>query len=72
MSETAAREAIMPGAFYPLQEFKRIMNFRETAMRTARRQGLRVRYIGGRGFVHADDFFAYLRKLDADDNGQSE
>jgi hypothetical protein len=35
-------------------------------MRVARRQGLKVHYLGGRAFVQADDFFAYLSKLDAD------
>jgi hypothetical protein len=57
---------IEPGALYQIEEFKRRTGFGNHAMRTARRNGLKVRYLGGRAFVHADDFFAYINKLDAD------
>ena len=56
--------AIAPGMLYPLAVFKQLTGFQAHAMRTARRNGLKVRYIGGRAFVHADDFFSYLEKLD--------
>lgn len=57
--------AIKRGEFYQLGTFKGKTGWGTHAMRTARRNGLRVRYLGGRAFVHADDFFAYLDRLDA-------
>jgi hypothetical protein len=69
MEETLGRtNAIEPGLFYGIEEFKKQMKWGAHAMRTARRNGLRVRYLGGRAFVHADDFFAYLDKIDAQEN----
>jgi hypothetical protein len=69
MGDNSGRtNAIEPGLFYGIEEFKRQTRWGAHAMRTARRNGLRVRYLGGRAFVHADDFFAYLNKLDAQEN----
>ena len=58
---------IQPGTLYPLPAFKRITGFGNHAMRTARRNGLRVRYLSGRAFVHSDDFYAHLERCDADE-----
>ena len=59
-------QPVIPGTLYPLPTFQEFTGFGRHAMRTARRQGLRVRYLGGRAFVHADDFFDYLSKLDCE------
>jgi hypothetical protein len=55
------------GVLYPIEEFKRRTGFGSHAMRTARRNGLKVRYVGGRAFVRGDDFLSYIDKLDADE-----
>ncbi len=67
---TSDDSAIQSGTVYPLEAFKRLTGFGNHAMRTARRNGLKVRYVGGRGFVDADDFHAYLRALDAQSGAQ--
>jgi hypothetical protein len=54
------------GVIYTLEEFKYCTKWGDHAMRTARRNGLPVHYLGGRAFVRGDDFFAYIDKLDAD------
>jgi len=59
--------AIEPGHIYPLDAFKQITKLGNHAMRTARRKGLKVRYLGGRAFVHSDDFFTYLETLDKEE-----
>ena len=61
-----APSPIVPGTVYRLDEFQRVSGLGKAAMRTARRQGLRVRRAGGRAFVHADDFIEYLDRLDRD------
>ncbi len=63
-SATSTPAPIQPGTLYPLQLFKQLTGLGNHAMRTARRQGLKVRYLAGRAFVHSDDFFEYLRRLD--------
>ncbi len=57
---------IQPGVVYPLADFQQVSKFGKHAMRTARRKGLRVRYVGGRAFVSGDDFISYLDRLDND------
>ena len=64
---TTLKEApgtIERGVFYRLDEFQNCMKWSRHATRTARNQGLRVHYMGGRAYVNGDDFFAYLDKLD--------
>ena len=55
---------IEPGKIYPLALFKQITGFGNHAMRTARKQGLRVRYLAGRAFVMGSDFLDYVNGLD--------
>ena len=55
---------IMPGAAYPLSEFRRITKLGTAALRTARKNGLKVRRVGGRGFILGDDFVEFLKNLD--------
>ena len=52
------------GVFYTLAEFQNRVRWNRHAMRQARKAGLRVRYMHGRAYVHGDDLFAYLNKLD--------
>ncbi len=45
---------------YMLSEFQKRTGMKRDAMRTARRAGLKVRYLHGRGFVLGSDWLAYL------------
>lgn len=51
---------IQAGQCYTLAEFRARTGMGEHALRTARRRGLRLRYVGRCGYVLADDWFAYL------------
>jgi len=51
---------IEPRATYPLGDFQRAFRFSKSAMRAARRRGLRVLYLGKVGFVRGSDFLRYL------------
>ena len=55
---------IVPGVLYLLEDFQQLSRMGKHAMRSARNNGLRVRRIGNRAYVHSDDFFAYLNKID--------
>lgn len=60
-------EPISPRMLYPLEVFKERTGLGDAAMRTLRRGGLEVRYVGGRGFVYGQDFIRYaLRTHQAD------
>ncbi len=56
-------DTISTDVIYPLNLFKQITGFHDTAMRTARSNGLRVLHAGGRGFVVGADFRDYLIKV---------
>jgi hypothetical protein len=45
---------------YPLAEFMQRARLDKAAMRTARRRGLRVRYVGRRGYVSGAEFLRWL------------
>lgn len=51
---------IEPHVLYPLEELKARSGMGSTAMRTARRSGLKVQYAGGRGYVMGRDFILWL------------
>jgi hypothetical protein len=72
VNHIARQEHIQAGTLYPIRLYKRYTGLQETAMRNARNNGLKVRYVGGRAFVLADDFFEYLDSLqertDTDDS----
>ncbi len=51
---------IEPHVLYPLQEFKRRVGWGQHALRTAKANGLTVRYTANRGYVHGKDFIAYV------------
>ena len=45
---------------YPLAEFMQRARLDKSAMRTARRRGLRVRYVGRRGYVSGAEWQRFL------------
>ena len=45
---------------YTLAEASRRLALGQHAMRMARRKGLRVHYVSGRGFIHGADLIAYI------------
>jgi hypothetical protein len=51
---------------YHLEEAKARLRWNETAMRTARRNGLKIRYCGGRGYVFGSDIHSYIAENDKD------
>ena len=57
---TAPRGTIRTDECYTLPEVKRRLGLGTTAMRTARRNGLIVRYIGRKGFVTGKDLLEYF------------
>ncbi len=52
---------LIPGTLYTLQDFQAATGMKKTALRTARERGLKVRYVGNRGFILADDFLEYVQ-----------
>lgn len=57
---------IVAGETYTLDEFKARSRWSAGAIRTARKNGLKVTKAGNICFVRADDFNAYLSKLAGD------
>lgn len=51
---------IEPHILYPLTDLQARSGMGATALRTARRQGLKVMYTAGRGYVLGRDFIAYI------------
>jgi len=51
---------IEPEAIYPLALFEKLSGLGRDGLRVARRQGLTVRYLGGRGYIRGRDFGDYL------------
>ena len=51
---------IKRGEVYSLPAFRKITGLGRAALRTARRQGLRVAYQGNRGFVSGDAFCDFI------------
>jgi hypothetical protein len=51
---------ILPDALYGLDEAKQRLHWKEAAMRTARRKGLKVKYMGGRGYILGSAIIAHV------------
>jgi len=51
---------IQPETLYPLSVFKAVSGLKSTALRTARQNGLPVRYLGGRAFILGGDFIQHV------------
>ena len=61
---------ISSGEVYRLDEFRRRTVWEKSALRTARRSGLRVIYFKNRGFVRGSDFLAFLDEVARNENGE--
>jgi len=70
MAETETG-AIEQGDAYPLAEFERLTGFGRHAVRSAKRNGLKVRRAGNRTFVLGDDFIQFLANDDRMVDGQN-
>jgi hypothetical protein len=62
MRRSGLTDAIVAGVSYPLTAFSRISGLRKHAIRSARRKGLRVRYVGGRAFISGDDWLVFIEE----------
>lgn len=60
MSDSLELAPIQVGSCYPLSEFSRRTGMGPAALRSARKQGLKVRKIGNRKYVRGADFDAFL------------
>jgi hypothetical protein len=54
--------AILPGAIYNLEAFSAVTGMKKTALRTCRERGLKVHYVGNRGYIVGSDFADYLKE----------
>ena len=57
MKTTTISAGIQRGTVYPISDFEQLAKKGRHAMRSARRDGLRVIRKGGRAYVSGDDFF---------------
>ena len=57
---------IDPGSLYTLRAFKQQLGITDATLRAARRAGLRVKYVHKQGYVHGQDWIAYIEKADPD------
>lgn len=62
---------IDPRILYPLPVFEEHSGLSKAAMRTARRNGLRVLRVGGRAFVLGSDFIEYVLKAQSADQSNT-
>jgi hypothetical protein len=53
---------IHEGALYTLAEIQQRLQLGQAALREARRQGLRIRRIGKRGFVLGEDVIRFVKE----------
>ena len=53
---------IAPSSLYRLDEIQSRSGMGNVAIRTMRRQGLPVLYMGGRGYILGEDFISHVRK----------
>lgn len=60
LTRSAQREPIDPRLDYPIAAFKRLAGVGDAWLRSARRDGLRVVYAHGRGFIRGCDFCSYI------------
>jgi len=56
-----AEGVIAAGQSYTLEEFQARVGLERSAMRTARSNGLPVRYVANRGYVLGEDWLAFLK-----------
>lgn len=70
MANSRELAPIENGATYPLDEFQRRSGLGRHAMRQARKDGLKVRRLGGRAYVRGEDFNTFLEQLPADNQSE--
>jgi hypothetical protein len=68
MSTLQAPAPIVPGTLYTLSDFQQVTGLKRHSMREARNNGLKVRRIGRRVFIHSDDFLAYVDEINKQDD----
>lgn len=56
---------INPDELYTLRAFKRRLGVSDATLRSARRAGLRVRYLHKQGYVHGRDWIQYVLNSDS-------
>ena len=59
--DSAPLGIINPRLTYTLEAFKRLLGIKNSTLRAARRGGLYVYRVHGRGFIMGDDWIQYLR-----------
>ena len=57
---------IEPNTLYPLEDLKARSGLGAAALRTARQQGLKVKYAGGRGYVLGRSFIDWVEQRGKD------
>lgn len=57
---------IHPDVLYLLEEIKARANMRDWAIRQARKNGLRIRYLSGRAYCKGSDFIAFVDRTATD------
>lgn len=59
-SRSQSQGTVSSNESYTLDELKRRVGLKDAALRTARKNGLAVHYVSGRGFVLGRDWIAYV------------
>lgn len=59
-TSTGSARPIRADEIYSLDAFYRATGFTRAALRKFKRQGLDVRYVGGRGFVYGQAFIEFV------------
>ena len=59
----SGEQVVQADAAYTLNEFRRRTGLGQAAMRSARKAGLAVIYVGGRGFVMGKSWLDHLTEL---------
>ena len=67
MSDAKGLAPIDPRLLYPLPYFKNVTGMSDSAMRSARHNGLKIKYAGQRGFVLGKDWIDYVTEHGRDE-----
>lgn len=54
---------VQPESLYPLSVLKGVTGWGDASLRIARRNGLRVHYVGRQGFVKGSEFIKYVEQV---------
>lgn len=61
IGQTTSFGVVHPSELYTLEAIKVRLGIGDSILRAARRAGLRVHYLHGRGFVYGEDLIGYIR-----------